>query len=330
MTGVGMILGTAAYMSPEQAKGQDGRTDAPTSWRSVRAVRNADGASGVRGDSPSEILARVIEREPDWNALPSAVPPRIHELLRRCLEKDPKKRRRDIGDVRVEIDHALSEPEQACDAACRCSVELVPRDSRGSRRRAGRRARNRSRSSVPCRRHRRRPKRVVDIIHPRCPTQRPLRSHRMDDAWCSRRSETDGPSSTCDRSMGHGRAPERHRGASLPFWSPDGRSLGFSVNNQLKRIDLDGGLVQTLANVGTGPGGTWGPDGVILFAPNPGHQANCSDACLGRRAGRRHEDSTRARPHTGFPCFFPAAGNSCSMRREPADPRNLSRLARFP
>src|SRR4030095_9378809 len=54
-------------------------------------------------------------------------------------------------------------------------------------------------------------------------------------------------------------------GGSLPFWSPDGSSVGFSVNNQLKRLDLDGGLVQTLTNVGNAQGATWGPDGVILY-----------------------------------------------------------------
>ena len=71
------------------------------------------GRRAFEGDSVSEIVARVIEREPDWNALPPALPSAHHELLRRCLEKDPKKRRRDIGDVRMEIEHVLSGPAQA-------------------------------------------------------------------------------------------------------------------------------------------------------------------------------------------------------------------------
>jgi serine/threonine protein kinase len=111
-TNAGVILGTAAYMSPEQAKGGivDRRTDIFAFGCLVYEMLT--GRRAFKGDSVSEIIARVIEREPDWDALPAALHPRIHELLHRCLEKDPKKRRRDIGDVRMEIEQVLSAPAQ--------------------------------------------------------------------------------------------------------------------------------------------------------------------------------------------------------------------------
>jgi eukaryotic-like serine/threonine-protein kinase len=109
-TNAGMILGTAAYMSPEQAKGRtvDKRTDIFAFGCVLYEMLT--GRAAFEGDDVGEILARVIEREPDWSGLPSKVPPRIHELLRRCMEKDPKKRRRDAGDLRIDIEQALTEP----------------------------------------------------------------------------------------------------------------------------------------------------------------------------------------------------------------------------
>jgi serine/threonine protein kinase len=105
-TAVGVILGTAGYMSPEQARGKlvDRRADI---WAfgcvlfeclTGRKVFEANGLA----------IARIIEREPLWESLPPATPPRVRDLLRRCLDKDLKKRQRDIGDVRIELDEVLA------------------------------------------------------------------------------------------------------------------------------------------------------------------------------------------------------------------------------
>src|SRR5262245_51204182 len=122
-TNAGVILGTAAYMSPEQAKGRtvDKRTDIFAFGAVLYEMLT--GRPAFDGDDVGEILARVIEREPDWSRLPSKAPPRIHELLRRCMEKDPKKRRRDAGDLRIDIEQALKTPEAVA----------APRSSRTSR-----------------------------------------------------------------------------------------------------------------------------------------------------------------------------------------------------
>jgi eukaryotic-like serine/threonine-protein kinase len=265
VTGVGMILGTAAYMSPEQAKGKTADRRSDIFAFGCVLYEMLTGLRAFDGDSPSEILARVIEREPEWNALPSALPPRIHELLSRCLEKDPKKRRRDIGDVRLEIDQALSELEQAATlpvaaastrpaplawiAVAVLAVALTI-------------ALGRLYVSAPPQA----PETLVDISTPEMPDPTAfaispegrrlvfsaLRNGRRQLYIRSLDREVEEPLNGTD-------------GGSLPFWSPDGRSVGFAVNNQLKRIDLDGGLVQTLTSVGNAQGATWGPDGVILY-----------------------------------------------------------------
>ena len=97
----GCIVGTAAYMSPEQARGQsvDKRTDI---WAfGCVLYEMLSGRRAFDGETVTDTLAAIIDREPDWTALPAAVPASVRHLLRRCLDKDPKRRLRDIGDARV-------------------------------------------------------------------------------------------------------------------------------------------------------------------------------------------------------------------------------------
>jgi eukaryotic-like serine/threonine-protein kinase len=109
-TNAGIILGTAGYMSPEQAKGAtaDPRSDI-FSFGSV-LFEMLTGQRAFQGDSVSELIASVLAREPDWNLLPANLHPRIPELIRRCLEKDRKRRWQAIGDVRFELEAIVSDP----------------------------------------------------------------------------------------------------------------------------------------------------------------------------------------------------------------------------
>src|SRR4051812_6759406 len=103
----GAVVGTAAYMSPEQARGQpvDKRTDI---WAfGCVLYEMLTGRAAFAGQTLSDTFVAIIDREPPWASLPAAVPPPIRRLLQRALEKDPKRRLRDIGDARVEIDEAL-------------------------------------------------------------------------------------------------------------------------------------------------------------------------------------------------------------------------------
>ena len=108
MTGANVILGTAAYMSPEQARGKtvDRRADI---WAFGCVLYEClTGRRAFGGETVSDTIARILEREPDLKALPGGTPPRVRELLQRCLAKDPKLRLRDIGDARIALDEVLA------------------------------------------------------------------------------------------------------------------------------------------------------------------------------------------------------------------------------
>jgi serine/threonine protein kinase/Tol biopolymer transport system component len=105
----GIILGTVAYMSPEQARGQsvDKRTDI---WAfGCVLYEMLTGQPAFPGEIPADIIATILEREPDWHALPDDTPAAVRRLLQRCLDKDPKQRLHDIADARIELDEVLNE-----------------------------------------------------------------------------------------------------------------------------------------------------------------------------------------------------------------------------
>jgi hypothetical protein len=107
-TMVGVVLGTAAYMSPEQTRGQavDKRADI---WAfGCVLYEMLVGSRPFDGETISDTLAAVLARDADWTALPAATPAKVRELLQRCLEKDPKRRMRDIGDARIELEEVLA------------------------------------------------------------------------------------------------------------------------------------------------------------------------------------------------------------------------------
>jgi serine/threonine protein kinase len=116
----GSILGTPRYMSPEQARGQvlDKRTDI---WSFGCVVYEPfTGQAAFAGATLSDTLAAVLSRDPDWSALPESTPAPVQALLRRCLEKDRKRRLRDIGDAGMELEAALTTPfDPTGDGSCR-------------------------------------------------------------------------------------------------------------------------------------------------------------------------------------------------------------------
>lgn len=123
----GFIAGTLSYMSPEQTRGQsvDKRTDIWAFGCVLFELLSGQRAFGA--DTPADIVAAILEREPAWDRLPPATPAPIRRLLRRCLEKDPRRRLRDIGDARIDIDEALSpRPSDELAAVRALSIAVKP------------------------------------------------------------------------------------------------------------------------------------------------------------------------------------------------------------
>ena len=266
----GIILGTAAYMSPEQAKGKE--VDRRTDIFAFGAVlyEMLSGRQAFGGEDVADILSRVLQREPDWTVLPANVPPAIQKLLRLCLQKDVKKRRQTATDVRIDIKQALAEPAAA-------TAVLPARGGRLAWIMAATAVLVAVVLAVPAVRHLREAPPLaptearLDIVTPA--TADPISfALSPDGQQIVFVASGDGASRLWLRSLASTTAQPLAgtEGVSYPFWSPDSRSVGFFADAKLKRLDIGGGAPQTLATVLQGRGGTWNADGVILFAPNFG------------------------------------------------------------
>ena len=278
----GVILGTAAYMSPEQARGKvlDRRTDIWSFGCVMYEVLT--GHSPFLGETLSDTVAKILEREPDWQALP-AIPTPVATYLRRCLEKDPKERIRDIGDVRLAMSGAFdvaTPPPVALPEPPLASAHLWQRP-------------------VPV---------VIvgllvaltvlaggwTVMRARPPAPRPLAQFVLQtppDGALSRFDESlvaispdgsrvvytgDGESSQLYvRPLGELDAtPLRGtEGGRAPFFSPDGQSVGFLTRDgfSLKQVSVHGGPASTIADPDSIPRGvSWGPDDLIVFGSTGG------------------------------------------------------------
>jgi eukaryotic-like serine/threonine-protein kinase len=268
MTQAGMILGTAAYMSPEQARGReaDRRSDV---WAfGCVLFEMLTGTRPFAGEDVSDTFAAVLRDEPTWSALPPETPSAIRRLLRRCLEKDRVRRLSDIHNARLEIDDARNDPRDAIGAGAPPSRRyerlawvsaLVLVSVAGV---AGVLWRsNVAPLSTPL------PEMHVDIAAP--PTTEPASlAISPDGQTLAFVATSEGQSRLWLRPLNavSPRVFADTDGARFPFWSPDSRSVAFFADEQLKRIDIDGGSPRTLVSASAAVGGTWGPNGVILIS----------------------------------------------------------------
>jgi len=263
----GVLLGTAPYMSPEQARGKpvDKRTDI---WAfGCVLYEMLTGRRAFDGDTSSDVIALILEREPDFSLLPATTPPHIVRLLARTLDKDPRTRLRDIGDARAELDvrSATGGASPAGDSTSRFRervawAALVLALSAA----AGFAGRSTWKAAAPA-------EVMFDASFPPgvAPDFAQL-SISPDGRYLAAATAFEGRPPIWLRPIDStaGRMLPGTDGATFPFWSPDGKSIGFFAERKLKRIELDGEAVSIVADVQVARGGMWQPDDMILFAPN--------------------------------------------------------------
>jgi serine/threonine-protein kinase len=289
MTRPGVILGTAAYMSPEQARGKsvDKRADI---WAFGCVLYEClTGKRTFQGDTITEILASILKSEPDWQALPPTTPWRVKNLLHQCLTKDPRERLHDIADVRIEIEGVSASPDGSIVSSGTAAIETARRTSsimwfagltglivvvlatgllyqwlRGT-------------AAEPTRQ-------VIRTLVAVAPADR-LQSIPGDAGVDQRPSQTaialspDGrllafSAVRGDRQQLYLRSIDQleanpiadSEGGASPFFSPDGKWIGFWAKGELKKIGVAGGPATTICRTGQIFGASWGEDDQIVFA----------------------------------------------------------------
>jgi eukaryotic-like serine/threonine-protein kinase len=311
MTAGGVILGTAAYMSPEQARGKpvDRRTDV---WAfGCVLFEMLTGKRAFEGEDVSDTLAAILRGEPDWTAFPADVPPYIKSIVRRCLEKDQKQRIPDVSVARYLIDEGPG---------------WVPSTTQQPRRMYW-------------------PLAVMGIVTLAAialavffygsrgvvPSLGESRVNRFTlpapDGWRYYSGRTNWLSISPDGTMVVFNAASSSSGRSSlwirrldssenhllpgtddaigPFWSPDSRFLGFAAHGKLRKMEVAGGSAQSIADVGTNLGSAWGPDGTIIFSGGNESGLYRVSAGGGNAVPVTSIDSANGEYRHGWPSFLP-------------------------
>ncbi len=274
VTSAGAILGTAAYMSPEQARGKavDDRSDV---WAfGCVLFELLTGTQAFRGDGVADTIAAIISKEPDWARLAPETPTAIRRLLRRCVEKDPKRRLSSLSDARLELDEPAdpatgphSDTASAVVSRTRerlawaalvivaaVSAPLTVKRLAGP---APEPAVTRfelplTASTVALGPPEVSPDgRTIAVVVPGDDAITRIRIRPLDAATFQELPGTEG--------------------ATYPFWSPDSRSIAFFAKDTLKRIPVSGGPPQTVCAAVRARGGTWGRAGIVLFSAIADH-----------------------------------------------------------
>lgn len=276
----GAIMGTAGYMSPEQARGKpvDKRSDI-FSFGCV-FYEMLTGTQPFRGETVADALGATLHKESDLGLLPPGTPRRVRDLLTHCLAKDRKNRLHDIADARLELERAIAEPQDPARgvAASRpwwrspavlvtgllgiagvVATAIVLKPSRTD-----------TQGEPPAVR--------ASLMMPR--------GFELQQGNRAVAVSPDGTQVVVSLDQKDGAAPPSlflrdlsrldlrplpgTGGANYPFWSPDGKSLAFFADRKLKRMDLADGIVRVLCDAPVGRGGSWGSKGTIVFAPSAG------------------------------------------------------------
>jgi Tol biopolymer transport system component len=314
-TGAGVILGTAAYMSPEQARGKivDRRTDI---WSFGCVLYECLTRRQLfAGETVSDMIAKILEREPDWSVLPQDTPEKVRDLLRRCLDKDAKRRLRDIGEARLELEGALATrtssrnspqvvvPAQVSKQSGLRSLWLVAAVV----------------LTVP----------ATMLVHwvLNQPPEVGVRRMSLNGtpgtvlvedgaenaispdgrmvAFCA--ADSAGNVQLYLRPL-DALTPRLIPGtlnASNPFWSADSRTIGFFADAKLKKVSVPGNSVEVLCDAKNGRGGTWNRDDMIVFSADGAGPLVKISGSGGEVERATTLDSTRHETAHRYPSFLP-------------------------
>ncbi len=335
----GVILGTAAYMSPEQARGKplDRRTDI---WSfGCVLYEMLTGQTALLGETLSDTIAKILAHDPNWHALPSNTPVLVRSLLRRCLNKDPKQRLRDIGDARVEIGETLTER-----VADNVSVVPVAPAVVGRQRLlpwvaavtlaliTGLAVWTLTRPDLPTSTM---SARFVVTTPPDGPLR--LTGSQTDVAISPDGGRLVYMSST-GTGLGDGGRQLYVRdidqftavplpgteGAGSPFFSPDGEWIGFqdSRDGAIKRVAVSGGTPLPICDTDSVRGVSWGPDDTIIFATTQSRGLLRVPASGGEPERLTRVDAEQREAEHSWPTFLPGGDAvlfSIGIRENPGD-----------
>jgi eukaryotic-like serine/threonine-protein kinase len=320
-TQAGILLGTAAYMSPEQARGKsvDRRADI---WAfGCVLYEMLTNKSAFTGETVSDTLAAVIKEEPNWAQLPAETPARVQVLLQRCLQKDPKQRLRDIGDARIALNEVLSgAPEPHSSGAVPIGARLL-------------------RSVLPWALFAAATAVLVTLVFVRF-DEKPFAAEPVRFQIALPEKTHPGPTgafavSPDGRQLAFFAAgqdgvphlwirpldslearplPDSGSTSNAPFfWSPDSHYIAFDGGGKLKKIAISGGLAQTLCDVrGSAVGGSWNKDGVIIFGDGVIMRVSATG---GQPSPLTTLDSSQREIRHLFPEFLPDGRHFLYLRR---------------
>jgi eukaryotic-like serine/threonine-protein kinase len=334
----GVILGTAAYMSPEQARGKrvDKRSDV---WSfGVLLWEMLTGRTLFAGETVTDVIAAVVTREPDLGALPPVTPAGVRRLIARCLRKDPRTRLPDIGTARLDLQEALAGTTAEGETSSDDTREAIRQEVLG---------RTRERwawialslvlfglaSFLLVRR-------LADTPAPRSPvhfvidTPEDLTFPELSAPAVSPDGRYVAFSAISSKGTqqlwlrpldsAQARPLEGTEGGLAPFWSPDGKSLGFSTANELLAVTLEGGAVIRIAKLPRGgvAQATWNASRTIVFASGgPSASLYVVPAAGGDAKPLTKHDESRGETSHSWPHFLPD-GRRLLVRVGSSDPKN--------
>jgi Tol biopolymer transport system component/tRNA A-37 threonylcarbamoyl transferase component Bud32 len=322
LTGANTVIGTAAYMSPEQTRGYEVDRRADIWAFGVILWEMLVGERLFQGDTASDVLAAVLRHEPEWDRMPADAPPILVALCRRCLERDPQSRLRDIGEARIALDGSgtsmVGARTQLID-----SVKEAPTQPRSGRLQWALTGVFAAVAVAACYlgmsgalSPRAEPAPLVRstvvleqgqglYLNPGNPGAPALSPDGRHLAFTAQDTSRGIMLAVRDLSSDEVRIIPGTSGAAYLFWGPDSRTVAFFAGGNLNRVDVGGGPVMAVCSTDNAKGGSWNADDRILYTASHADPIMMVDASGGEPVAVTDlADDENVRSHR-FPCWLP-------------------------